>query len=949
MNKILKLSFQNRKYLALILLAGLCLSLIPLYFAGAEDAPDLAKCEWHSPFDCFGAVIHWLISLPIRLNAIGPALLLAIFAMVSGMGYILITIFLGWIKTIILNVPVIPSEVGVVRAGFDITRDLANILLILVLVFIGLATILRVKDYEAKKLLPILIIVALLVNFSPVLVGFVVDISNIVTNFFLNMGSFEHTISVFLMIGDYFGKVFSILTEFGEVWDIMGHIVGVIVLGIVLILFFTYASWIYLMIVRILIVRVIALWILMILAPIAFLFYILPATRGLATKWWQNLVQWAVLGIPIGFFLFLSFKILQDTTDINSMWHGANLSGNVESASYGAPWEFSKMNARLAESFGMMLAPLVSLIMLHIGYKLSRTYMPAIAQQMINKSEQMVKTGAKIAGMAALTIATAGAGAAIGSVAASAGAGLAKAGVGKGLLGKGMGFAGSKLIEYGEKTKKLSMPSGFKNWTASGQEAWIEARQLNNRELLVATDAAGSNQEHFSEPLRKRINKAVHAAYGLDKDAIDKGKIYNDNEIEQAKEDTDYVKEARQAAKYSPDELSEPLRLKMKISGKTGDDRNNALEAAREEIDNTVDFMKRNLSEDDLTLEAGIKLKYITRKDVKDDRANALNTAKQNLRPDRIKQYLRDTAAAANFVSEFKSADISNIIDTKNLATRTGIMLGNPANLQRIADEHGKKALEDVITGRGGLNDATNTYEKMISFAEASPRMFKGLFTLPALQYIDIEARKHMVDPEGRPTDNYKIFRKTLEMENKLASSSPELKRYYNLHKGASALQRRIETKQARGQSTKTEEAKLQTTFARIASGWDEIENNETWRKEWINIEKIRDPKRGETLQKNVEAELRVQGILNNNPDLLTYDRLNQKEIEYQQRIGKARRLGKNTDWLERQQAITSKRLITINQQILADDDLSEKWDEVEELRQAWKEPGSKPKRRSKP
>lgn len=841
MNKILKLSFQNRKYLALVSLAGLCLFLIPLHFVGADDSPDLAKCDWNTPWYCFAAVVHYLITFPIRIAAIQIAIPLAIIALVSGIGYTIVTILLGWIKTIALNVPVIPDKVGVVRAGFDITQNLANILLILVLVFIGLATILRIKDYEAKKLLPILIIVALLINFSPVLVGFVVDISNIITNFFLNMGSFEYTASIWQMIGNYFLSVFSILTQMGAIWDVIGYIVGITILGIVIIAFFTYASWIYLMIVRILIVRIIALWILMILAPIAFLFYILPATRGLATKWWKTLIQWAMLGIPIGFFLFLSFKILQDTVQIESFFHTANLSGKVQSADYGIGLQSaSEFNARLGESFGMMLTPLVSLIMLHIGYKLSRSYMPDFANKMITKSEQMVKKGAKIAGMVGLAVATAGVGAAVGGAAASAGAGLAKASAGKGLLGAGMRVAGTKLMGYGEKMKKIGLPSGFKDWDATSQEAFI--KPLNNREILVASAAAKDNQQFFSKDTRDRISEATHAAYGLDKKAIDKGKVYSDTELEQSKEDTNYVKYASQAAKYSPDELSEPLRLKMKMAGKSGADRMEALASAKEDIDETEKFIRDNVSDEDLTIEAGIRFKYITRADVKNNRANALQTAQQELirKPWEKDQFVRDAAAGANFVREFKGSDIGNIINTKNLATRTGIILGNPSNLQRIADEHGQGALEDVITGKGGLNDATNDFDKIKEFRKRSPKMFKGLFTNPALQYIDIEARNQMVDVHGQRTDNYNAFERTLRIEDELEKASPLIQNFNGLHVKYREIEQQIKDHRLRGKPTASLEAQQDDIIQDIAIAHARIERIKDDREEWERIEGLR-------------------------------------------------------------------------------------------------------------
>ena len=58
-------------------------------------------------------------------------------------------------------------------------------ILVLILIYIALATILRLAGYETKKLLVTFVIVALLVNFAPVICGLVVDASNIVMNYFV--------------------------------------------------------------------------------------------------------------------------------------------------------------------------------------------------------------------------------------------------------------------------------------------------------------------------------------------------------------------------------------------------------------------------------------------------------------------------------------------------------------------------------------------------------------------------------------------------------------------------------------------------------------------------------------------------------------------------------------------------------------------------------------------
>src|SRR4030042_2009947 len=84
--------------------------------------------------------------------------------------------------------------------------------------------------------------------------------------------------------------------------------------GIALLIFYGFSAVVYFFVVFLLIARIIFLWILVILAPIAFISYIFPATKKLYLigwdSWWEELVKWSIIGIPIGFFLYLSDWIM---------------------------------------------------------------------------------------------------------------------------------------------------------------------------------------------------------------------------------------------------------------------------------------------------------------------------------------------------------------------------------------------------------------------------------------------------------------------------------------------------------------------------------------------------------------------------------------------------------------------------------------------------------------
>lgn len=197
----------------------------------------------------------------------------------------------------------------IIGIGFDITRSFVSLLLVVILIYIALSIALRLQEAEAKKSLVYLIIVALLVNFAPVLVGLIVDATNIVMNYFLTairggVGGFTSQTKIF---ADQVAHT---------IW--IGRIniteaLGTLVMGGVMIIFNLAIAFAFFLFAGLFLFRYIAIWILVILSPIAFVAYILPRTRGIWNLWWSQLIQWSIFGIPISFFLYLgigSFSVL---------------------------------------------------------------------------------------------------------------------------------------------------------------------------------------------------------------------------------------------------------------------------------------------------------------------------------------------------------------------------------------------------------------------------------------------------------------------------------------------------------------------------------------------------------------------------------------------------------------------------------------------------------------
>ena len=206
----------------------------------------------------------------------------------------------GFIKLSYTN----PANNPIIKTGLNVTRGFVNMILVLILVYIAIATILRLSGYETKKLLITFLAVALLVNFSPVFCGLIVDSSNIVMNFFvkdLKADTFGNTMA--MKIGEISeGFTDSIDLDKGG-WDYITQLA-------VMVPFLWVLTFILLLFSVLFILRFLVIWLLVILSPLAFAAYILPSTRKYFDEWWKQFINWSIIGITCGFFLYLGLLLV---------------------------------------------------------------------------------------------------------------------------------------------------------------------------------------------------------------------------------------------------------------------------------------------------------------------------------------------------------------------------------------------------------------------------------------------------------------------------------------------------------------------------------------------------------------------------------------------------------------------------------------------------------------
>ena len=228
-----------------------------------------------------------------------------------------------------------------IEAAWQILRDLANIVFIFVLIWIGVATILQIPNYNYKKLLPTLIIAALLVNFSLFITQFVIDGSNLMASHALELVEGEGVDCDYSNTNNNCEEGGGIAGRFIEelgipsLWDadqevlsnIGGDVGRLILFTVLAATFMMVLAFVILAAAILLITRFIVLTFLMIISPLAFAAMVLPQTRGQAKKWFSSLFNQAFFAPFLLLFIYMSLLIIQGVSGVGVGAEGGNNSG----------------------------------------------------------------------------------------------------------------------------------------------------------------------------------------------------------------------------------------------------------------------------------------------------------------------------------------------------------------------------------------------------------------------------------------------------------------------------------------------------------------------------------------------------------------------------------------------------------------------------------------------
>lgn len=422
---------------------------------------------------------------------------------------------LNWIINFLANLLIMVTDVLIqvaqfnhfvdsqpVQAGWPLIRDVTNMFFIVILLVTAFSTIVRWEKFNYKKILPKLLLMTILVNFSLTLIGILIDFSQVIMLTFVNgfkAAAAGNIVSLFHL--DKIMKIES--TTASEITEQQEPQLVHLVAAEMLALFFLGLAFTMLVIMLIyLLVRIVGLWITLIFSPAALLMTALANTSiskhisGLSQDYWDRLGALLSGGPIMAFFLWLTLAMAQNSTAQNSgfgRFTSSDFAGSAEVGKVQNYFESAISNVEDVATF------FVAIIMLGMGLSMAVSISGQISQGLGNITGKI-----KSAGVGASKFLAYG-----GALAAGAAAGRAGAAVGRAGYRGGRYVAGAAATAIdrragitqavGRNIQRVGLATGITGLATAG------ARIAATRQRAIAAEA-----ERFKEATAGLGAAAVH-------------------------------------------------------------------------------------------------------------------------------------------------------------------------------------------------------------------------------------------------------------------------------------------------------------------------------------------------------------------------------------------------------------------------------------------------------
>lgn len=263
-------------------------------------------------FALVGSFAVLMMAVPAPAEACGISDPLSCVAMIFVKIFQLLTALMGWILVLEVEAVIRVAQFfnfvspgpTAVQLGWVVTRDLANMFFIVMLLIIAFGTILGSSTYHYSKNLQRLLIMAVVINFSKTICGLFIDMGQVVMLTFVN--AFKETAAGNFMNAYQINKLLALGQSGSGTYDF-----GMVVAMMFAFILAAIAVCVTLVLLVMLLFRVVMLWILIILSPLAFLASAIPSASGYYADWWKEFRKYIISGPIIAFFMWLALASVQ--------------------------------------------------------------------------------------------------------------------------------------------------------------------------------------------------------------------------------------------------------------------------------------------------------------------------------------------------------------------------------------------------------------------------------------------------------------------------------------------------------------------------------------------------------------------------------------------------------------------------------------------------------------
>jgi len=399
----------------------------------------------------------------------------------------------------------------VVKAGWAIVRDTVNMFFVVILIIIAFGTIFGNKRFQWQQQVPRLLIMAIVINFSKTLCGIMIDFGQVIMLTFANAlrevaaGNFIQLLG----LNQIYSHSSTSIKAAVESGTGSGSSFDYLAAGIMSVFLTVWVFGTLLILTAILLFRIIMLWILVVIAPLA---WFVKGAEGIIqsnayAEWWSEFKCLVGIGPILTFFLWLTLTVAGAGTI------AANSGFDVTAGSNNANFTNSIFELNNFLSF------LIGMAMIFAGFKVATQFCSGVSGAVIGKALGVAKS------IPAMTVGAMGAASGLALKGMGAASGLALKGGAKGVqLGaRGVMAAGGGLkagAKYVLPSSVISAPGrasaavrgGLYGKAAqmlegTGAERYFKGKQLDVAQASRAKQFEGVDKEKESMKDKDRVWK----------------------------------------------------------------------------------------------------------------------------------------------------------------------------------------------------------------------------------------------------------------------------------------------------------------------------------------------------------------------------------------------------------------------------------------------------------